>query len=417
MQTKRLFIYLILFMNGTAYAQVVDADSINTAVNYAYSRLAFEYCKNYAFSHPDSREEAAFEKIKSQFHNTIDEPDHSEKLSTLLQDNHFESMGNIEPEFSKIKQRSPPFTTYKEAIQAIVKLMFENPKLHKIDSIAQFDSGARQAFATQLESFFKVRLLQKPGKPAPGKDSTWQERTSARMDLLAKEIGEIRMEEESLSSQFGNFIIITAVILLGAGWVLRRRFQRLRAKLQYLQERPLVGVTEFEKMEWSGYKVDIKELKERILQYENYLSSANSAIQSLQNEVSLLPAQPGRGQDEYKPATATPALSLTSPVLYASVPNKDSSFSVHAISELIHPSERFYKISLLSDHRASFEFMDDERAAQNASSAPDLILWPVCTIQNSPGPSTKKIRTVKPGIIVKQSDKWKLDTPATIIYE
>ncbi len=164
---------------------------------------------------------------------------------------------------------------------------------------------------------------------------------------------------------------------------------------------------------------------------DTQLQGALDAITKLQKETALVQqSNPGNvergyvryGQDE--PAGERQLPSRPEPeqqkrnedVFYASIPDADGSFSLRSITSSISPSASFYKFSVNGKDSAKFEFLNDERAIQDASNSPEIILFPVCKVIGAINQRAKSIKTIKPGRVIKIEGSWQLDTKAEISY-
>lgn len=104
---------------------------------------------------------------------------------------------------------------------------------------------------------------------------------------------------------------------------------------------------------------------------------------------------------------------------YMSTPNSDGSFNQSSYSPTFKPTASFYRcvVQSANSQRASFFFVDDEKAVINAINYPDTYIDPVCTAENAINYSARKIKTSVPGIMEKSGDKWVLIRKAIISYE
>jgi len=106
-------------------------------------------------------------------------------------------------------------------------------------------------------------------------------------------------------------------------------------------------------------------------------------------------------------------------ILYAPIPNSDESFSAAAVTNVENSSSTFYKFTLTAPNSqtASFEFLNVVRAVNEATSSPEMILKPACKALNPLNQNAKEIRTVKPGVVTRNNDKWIIGPKAEIRYE
>jgi hypothetical protein len=111
--------------------------------------------------------------------------------------------------------------------------------------------------------------------------------------------------------------------------------------------------------------------------------------------------------EEYKPKNT---------IGYLPIPNNDGSFSTKSFSKTPNESSSMFEVEDLGNDRISVSFWNNNRAVQDATSAPELILNPIVRLKDALNQNTNKITTTKPAIFKKQGDKYVLEQMAEMYY-
>ena len=101
--------------------------------------------------------------------------------------------------------------------------------------------------------------------------------------------------------------------------------------------------------------------------------------------------------------------------VYAKTPISDKIFNASDVTE--NKDGKFYKFLIKDNNLAEFEFFNTENSAKRAVNAPDSFLYPACEETEPLNQNAKRIITNKPGIVIKQDDKWIVKEKAQITYE
>jgi hypothetical protein len=101
---------------------------------------------------------------------------------------------------------------------------------------------------------------------------------------------------------------------------------------------------------------------------------------------------------------------------YLPIPNKDGSFSAKSFSKTPDETSSMFQVEDLGNDRISVSFWNNNRAVQDATSAPELILNPIVRLKDALNQNTNKITTTKPAIFKKQGDKYVLEQMAEMYY-
>ena len=427
MQKNSLIAVLLFLISSIAQAQG-NKDELYITVDYCNCKLAYTYCEQFASKQKGSPEEKSFALIKPKLSCKIGNSPIYDTLITLLKRNNFEQYTiKTAPEFKKFKETLKSLNlegfTKDQVIAVLLDGIFSNSKLKDVISSSGF-SKQKEVLKTELEKYFDGKFPNNPpvvvATTSVGTET--EDATKINIEDLQTQILELqkKVDENTTHWYSPNWIaILIAFLLVGiVFYIIVRVYNELNDKInKSLNES---NSSTKSNINWnqnhssSNNSRGWQDFKNNI---ERTVGDMTSAISKMQNTISLweLKNSPNQ-QPVLKQQKETPKQQRDE-FFYASIPNTDSSFNNSSISEEINATESFYKFTLKDSNKASFEFLNDERAAKNASSSPELILYPVCKIKNSPSQNVKRIKTITPGIVVKRNDKWELDTPAVIEYE
>lgn len=134
------------------------------------------------------------------------------------------------------------------------------------------------------------------------------------------------------------------------------------------------------------------------LQNSNIISSASSTHKTRQVKNILQP----------KPKE-------TQKFVFAKTPIEDKVFNAFDVTD--DKDGKFYKFLLKENNLAEFEFFNSGNSAKRALNAPDSFLYTACEETEPLNQNANKIITIKPGIAIKQENKWIVKEKAQITYE
>lgn len=421
MKKYLIFILLFILLCNIAKSQG-DKSYFYNAIDYCNCKLASAYCQNYASAHKGKKEEASYKLIQGQLNCKIEKPISYDSLTGLLKRNNFKSYAdNSAPEFKQLKGLSPESLTKEQAIKEIIDNIFGNQKLSKV--VLQTDFiNQKDALISELGNYFdgKFRNESPSRNVTTAIDNKIEEKSSTvTNEELQSQIGSLKEEIENNSQHWYSpnwaTIIICIVLIMVLFYFFGGKIAELKDRVdRYRMETKTTGSskstdwnqtqsTSNNSREWAEFKKEI----------ERKIGDMNDAISRMQDKTFLMESKNIQKQE----IKSNNLKEEQEKIFYASIPSKDSSFSNSSISDDINPTESFYKFTLKDLNKAHFEFLNDERAAKNASSSPELILYPVCKIKNSPSQNVKRIKTIVPGVVIKRNDKWEMETPAYIEYE
>lgn len=424
MKKNSLIVLLLFFISSIAQAQ--DKNAYYNAVDYCNCKLAFAYAQKYANTHVGSKEEKSFNSIQSKLNCKIDKPLLYDSLTDLLKRNNFGSyVINSAIEFKQMKEISPESFTKEQAVKQIIDGIFSDQKLSSVITQTGF-AKQKEALTSELSKYFAGKF---PNETKTETVTTPVE-TKAEDATPKVTIEDLQTQIESLKQQLDdnvthwyspNWISIIICIALfaiiffmfgGSMTDLKERVDRYRNEEKSSGIRQNTNWNQSQSSnnnsrEWLEFKKTI----------ERTVGDMSDAISRMQNTITFWENSNSPKQESFSDQQSNIPKQERETVYYASFPNSDGTFNNSSLIEEINPTESFYKLTLKDSNKASFEFLSDERAAKHASSSPELILYPVCKMKNSPTQNVKRIKTITPGIVVKRNDKWEMESPALIEYE
>lgn len=412
---------LLVIVSSFASAQDKNL-AFKKAVDYCNCRIAESYCKQYSQMKPESAEKKSFDHIKNIFKCSISKATSFDSLNNVLKQNNFSEFGRKSSAvMSRILKEDVAQLSADEAVSKIISGIYESQEFKNFFLQYSEVSSLKTSLNKELMDYLGSSFTAYDGSPTTSDTEIKKPETELQREVLRLE----RMIEENKTSPFAiNWLsIILMAILSGAVFVilklrladLEERTNRHRKELDSIDNKKTGNNFNLPTFQNSNFN-DFKKSAER------NISDLNSAITSLQSEVAKLTMKL-QGNFEPQQSFSNSASQVEKQqrveILYAPIPNKDGSFTATNVTVIENPSSSFYKFTITDSlsQRATFEFLNVERAIKDATSSPELILNPVCKIKNALNQNAKKIRTVKPGTVVKQNDKWVVDKPAEIEYE
>jgi hypothetical protein len=411
---KLLAILLLLSFFANAQERKL---AFEKAVDYCNCKTTYAYLHQFTSQLTDDKsEKSSFAKIKNDFNNCdINNPISYSKLSDLLNNNNFKSSNQkFSGVIEQIKTSYDESFTKEQMIDIILEGIYNNPSLSnalsKYSDIAKLKDPLKSDLNKLLASF-----------------STNQNNLNVKVenqklnDSYETRITHLeRIIEENKQSPFSpNWLSIILIIAFSLTVYILHKLQ-----LSNLEERMDRHRNEMENLKLNRsnnlnqpFPQTSNVSNNFIKNTERSISELNTAISKLQNELNSL-----TNQQKPQIANSIPLQQQKSPkleFLYAPIPSKDGTFNANSVQPMENQSSSFYKFTITEGDsiKATFEFLNVERAIKDATSSPELILNPVCKIKNALNQNAKKIRTIKPGIVIKQNDKWIVSEPAEIIYE
>lgn len=418
MPIKVKLVALLILISGFAHA-ADKKDAFIKAIDYCNCRIANTYCKQYSGMKPESPEKKSYDRITYIFKCSIDQSLAFDSINRILKRNNFaEFSKKSSAVFGRIAKEDVEALNTEDVVSKIISGIYESAEFK--DFFTQYSEvgSLREPLTKELTDYLSKSFAPKVAAVKEGSN----EEVGAQETELQKEVSRLeRLIEENKTSSFSpNWLSITLIVVF-SGLV----FIILKIKLADLEER-----TDRHRNELNS--IDTKKsgnnFPQPTFQNSNFndfkksaernISDLNSAITSLQNDIARLNM---KLQGNFETPQSTPQVEKQQRIetLYAPIPNKDGSFTATNVTSIENQSSSFYKFTITDNlsQKATFEFLNVERAIKDATSSPELILNPVCRIKNALNQNAKRIRTITPGVVVKHNDKWIVEKPAEIEYE
>lgn len=393
------------------------------AVDYCNCKMTFAYLNQFTSSMPkDKAEKVSFDKIKEEFGNCeISSPINFLKLSELLNGNNFKySNQKFSTVIDQLKSSYNESFTTEQAVNTIIDGIFKNQNLITISSkysdVAKLNEPLKSDIAKILGNSFAANNT----STNDGVEEVSRQSGEKIMNYEAEILDLKRKIKENEPSPFlPNWlsIILIVVFSLLVYAILKLNLSRLDERIgRHREEIEGLKSRDFTQSQNFSQSNSISDYKKAI---DRNITEINNAISKLQMEVGTLTMSMQQKSNQVVTSVSSTEKPQKFEILYAPIPNRDGSFNASKVTGTEDQSASFYKFTItdILSQKATFEFLNVERAIKDATSSPELILNPVCRIKNALNQNAKRIKTVKPGTVVKQNDKWIVDQPAEIEYE
>lgn len=418
MPIKVKLVALLILISGFAHA-ADKKDAFIKAIDYCNCKIANTYCKQYSGMKPESQEKKSYDRITYIFKCSIDQSLAFDSINRILKQNNFaEFSKKSSTVFGRIAKEEVESLNTEDVVSKIISGICESAEFK--DFFAQYSEvgSLREPLTKELTEYLgryfapKVAAVNEGSNDEVGTQETELQKEVSRLERL--------IEENKTSSFSPNWLsIILIVVFSGLVFII------LKMKLDDLKERTDRHRNELNSIDTSKSGNNFPQPTFSNSNFNDFKKSAernisdlNSAITSLQSDVARLNMKlpPNFETPQSTPQVEKPQRIET---LYAPIPNKDGSFTATNVTSVENQSSSFYKFTITDNlsQKATFEFLNVERAIKDATSSPELILNPVCRIKNALNQNAKRIRTITPGVVVKHNDKWIVEKPAEIEYE
>lgn len=147
---------------------------------------------------------------------------------------------------------------------------------------------------------------------------------------------------------------------------------------------------------------EVKKLTETVLALQTELEKM------AQDTVSLLNQKPVQSAPKQEKEVL--------PDFYMATPNKDGSFNSASYSEQFLPSVSIYHFTPINDWEAEFAFESDEQGTRDALNFSKSYIEPVCDEENDVTPDSKKVVTLRKGLVEKNNGSWIVKQKAVVMY-
>jgi hypothetical protein len=398
---NKLFTLLLvsLFTSLTINAQNSKND-YEKAVDYCACKIAYAYTEDFASKNPSLDEKKSFDEVISKKLNNCEKKNISiSELEKLLKENNFNGFSKtLIPDAEKATTSYSDNFNKDDAINSILtsfKLSFD-----KIDIKSELSNSLNN----KLQSFGK------------------QEETKINPNLVNETDLSVSANNGENSSQiettfFPNWLLFVLILLFfiillfynySNNKKLNERIGRRLRTSEYEQNKiKFTPSNNRNKSNNSRSERDIKDIYDKI-------SELNLAIERLQNSNSTSSVSSVHKTNQVK-NISQPKPKENQKFVFAKTPIEDKVFNAFDVTDV--KDGKFYKFLLKENNQAEFEFFNTENSAKRALNAPDSFLYPACEETEPLNQNANKIITIKPGIAIKQENKWIVKEKAQITYE
>ncbi len=417
MPLKVKLIALLILISGFAHA-ADKKDAYIKAINYCNCRIVYTYCKQYTEMKPASDEKKSYDKITYIFKCSIDKSLPFDSINRIIKRNNFANFSKKSSAvFGRIAKADVEALTTEDVVSKIISGIYESAEFK--DFFTQYSEVGSliEPLTKELTDYLSKSFASKVASVNVGSNEV----VGTQLTGLQKEVTSLKqLIEENKTSAFAINWLSIILIVVFSGLV----FMILKIKLAVLKQRTDKHINEYNLLgsknpngfnQQSNQNSNFNEFKRSA---ERNISDLNSALTSLQNDFARLNM---KLQGNFETPQSTPQVEKQQRIetLYAPIPNRDGSFTATNVTSIEDSSSSFYKFTITDNlsQKATFEFLNVERAIRDATSSPELILNLVCRINNALNQNAKRIRTITPGVVVKHNDKWIVEKPAEIEYE
>lgn len=418
MPIKVKLVALLILISGFAHA-ADKKDAFIKAIDYCNCRIANTYCKQYAEMKPDSKEKKSYDLIKNSFNCAIGSTKPFNDVCSMLSINRFETISkSCLTVFTKLSQTDVEHLAGNEVVAQIIDGIYNSAELKSIISQYSEVASLKVPLTKEITDYLSQSFGAVEGSLANDANNYVQQ-PETELQKEAKRLESLIAENKTSPFAINWLSIILMAVFSAVVFFI------LKNKLEVLKKRSDRHRNELDSIDT---KISGNNFPQPTFQDSNFndfkksaekkISDLNSAITSLQSDVVRLNM---KLQGNFETSQPTPQVEKQQRIetLYAPIPNKDGSFTATNVTSIENQSSSFFKFTITDNlsQKATFEFLNVERAIKDATSSPELILNPVCRIKNALNQNAKRIRTVTPGVVVKHNDKWIVEKPAEIEYE
>jgi len=393
---------VILFTSLTLNAQN-SKEEYDNAVDYCACKIAYAYTEDFASKNPSLDEKKSFDEVISKQLNECDKNNVSSSvLEKLLKENNFNGFSKtLIPDVKKAKNSYSDNFNKEEAINNILisfKLSFD-----KIDIKSELSNGLNN----KLQSFTTNENAVGKEKTITNVNSNYTEEIN-RLEQLIKSKKEEKSDSFIPNWLLLGLLLLSSIILFIYNYVnnkkLNERIDRRLSKSEYDQTKISSNQSSNRNANNSRFERDINQ---KIL-------DLNIAVERLQN-TKTISTSPSVQKTSYTKNIPQSIQKEIQRFVYAKTPISDKVFNASDVTE--NKDGKFYKFLIKDNNLAEFEFFNTENSAIRAVNAPDSFLYPACEETEPLNQNAKRIITNKPGIAIKQDDKWIVKEKAQITYE
>lgn len=411
---------VILFTSLTLNAQN-SKEEYDKAVDYCACKIAYAYTNQYISNgKAESYDQNEFDREKKSFENTIKQQLEScnieehiafNNLKTLLTNNNFGGfVTKLEGAVEESKKVNVDSIDKQQAIKNILDGFYNNENFNKIvlkyPAVKELKSSLETDVNNILKSFEVQALSVSDNEPITTSESNSTNEINHSNSIINRE-GTAQTENSFIPNWLIYvLILLTFIILFSYNYLnnkkLNERIDRRLSKSEYQQSKIKIDTRNNRSEKNSSFEKDINQKIEDV----------NLAIRKLQtentsNKPSIIT------QKKNQNIQSKPKVEIRK--IYAKAPNEKGVFKSSDVNE--NKDGKFYIFTLINNSEAQFEFFNTQNNAIQAVDSPEIFLFPVNDSVTALNQNAKRIITNKPGIAIKQDEKWIVKEKAQITYE
>ena len=411
---------VILFTSLSLNAQN-SKEEYDKAVDYCACKIAYAYTNQYISNgkaesynqNEFNKEKKAFENIiKNKLENCkIEEHIAFDDLNILLSNNNFKGFADkLKGAVEESKKVNIDSLNKQQAINNILNGFYDNEDFNKIVLKYSAVKELKSSLETDLNSFKEQTSFEN--------NETINTAESITTNKINHSNSNINREDtnQSESTFFPNWLLFVLILLAFiilfiynnlSNRKLNERIDRRLSKSEYEQSNIQINPSNSRNKSNSHFERDIRDIYQKI-------SDLNIAMEGLQNSNSNSSVSSIHKTSQVK-NISQPKPKETQKFVFAKTPIEDKVFNAFDVTD--DEDGKFYKFLLKENNQAEFEFFNTENSAKRALNAPDSFLYPACEETEPLNQNANKIITIKPGIAIKQENKWIVKEKAQITYE
>ena len=370
-------------------------DEYTKAIDFCACKIAYAYTNDYALKNPNSEEKKSFDKVLKNSLTKCDGLNIAD-LEKLLKDNKFKGFSVKLISIAQEAKTSYSENLTKEEAINIIDSSFLNP-INTID--------IKNVLSDDLKN--KLQSFSENGNQIV-------EETLIDMTEEANEEEVKAAPEKKSNSPIPNWLLFSILVLLSIILFAINYFKIIKLKESVKRHREEIEILK-EEINWfkqnNNRNTNNSQFENRIINDINELKSKIITLQSTKNSSS----EPSIQNTSQTTNFSQPPQKETQKNLFAKTPISDKVFNAFDVTE--DKEGKFYQFVVTGNNEAQFTFFNSENSAVRALNAPDSFLYRACQEIKPLNQNAKKIITTKPGIAIKQDDKWIVKEKAQITYE
>lgn len=421
---KLFTLIIVLFFTSLTLNTQNSKKEYDKSVDYCACKIAYAYTNQYISNgKAEDYSQNEFNKEKKSFESVIkqkledckfEEQITFDNLKNLLSNNNFSGFaGKLENAVEESRKENIDDFNKQQAINSILNGFYNNEDFSSIvlkySAVNELKNSLETDLNNVLSSFEEQTYSVADNEPITSSESNLANEINHSNSVISE--GSVDTSENSFLPNWLLFsIIFLASILLFLNnhlkiKKLKESAKRHRDEIEDLKnKKSIFNKSNNTNQNNSRFERDV---------YQK-ISDLNIAMEKLQHSKTINPTSSAQKISHIRTNPQTNQKE-TQKFVFAKTPIDDKVFNASDVTD--DKDGKFYKFLLKDNNQADFEFFNTENSAKRALNAPDSFLYPACEETEPLNQNAKKIITNKPGIAIKQDDKWIVKEKAQIAYE